>query len=191
MSLTKEKIVANATKYFETAEKHGFATPELQEFLGLEFVGAPASTYKHLHNAFEGGLIDHTLRVMKHAYYINKNNLIDELKVSDASLFKVVLLHGIGKAKLYVKETDGWWIKNRGRMYNFNDELASMNIGERSVYYALKCNVELTEDECSAIVNYDKIDDSKAEWHNTTMGDVLKMAVRLAILEEKALANEG
>ena len=29
-----------------------------------------------LHNAFEGGLVDHTLRVMKHAYLINENNLI-------------------------------------------------------------------------------------------------------------------
>lgn len=189
MSLIKEKIVANATKYFELAEKHKFATPELQEFLGLEFVGAPASTYKHLHNAFEGGLIDHTLRVMKHAYFINKNNLIDELKLTDASLFKVVLLHSIGKAKLYEKETDGWWISNRGRMFNFKEGYASMNVGERSVYYALQCGITLTDDECAAIVNYDKLDDNGAEWHNSVVGDVLKMAIRLAIMEEKGFNN--
>ena len=187
MSLTTEKIKSNATKYFKTAEKYGFMTPELQDFLGLDFISAPASTYKHLHNAFEGGLIDHLLRVTKHMVLINKNNLDKtNLVLNETSLFKVALLHGIGKAKLYIKETDSWWIQNRGRMYTFNNDLASMDIGERSVYYALSNGVELTDEEVAAIVNYDKVDDSKAEWHNTTLGDILKLAIRLAILEEKA-----
>jgi hypothetical protein len=191
MSLTKAKIVANATKYFETAEKHGFATPELQAFLGLDFVGAPASTTLKLHNAFEGGLIDHILRVMKHAYLINKNNLVAGLKLSETSLFKIVLLHSIGKAKLYVVNDSEWHRKNQGKMYNFNEDLVSARVGERSAYYALTNGVELNEEEYAAIVNFDKLDDAQAEWYNTTGGDLLKIAVRLAIMEEKHIANEG
>jgi hypothetical protein len=186
--MTKEKVIANTKKYLETAEKHGAMTEELQTFLGEDFIKAPASSFLHLHNCFEGGLIDHLLRVTKHMYLINKNNLPANLKVSETSLFKVGLLHGIGKAKLYLPETSDWWITNKGRMYTFNNDLASMDVGERSVYYAVSNGVQLTEDEAAAILNYDKIDDDKAEWHNTTLGDLLKLAVRIAILEEKASA---
>jgi len=186
--MTKEKIISNTKKYLKTAEKYGATSEELQLFLGEDLIKAPASSFLHLHNAFEGGLVDHLLRVTKHMFLINENNFSDDLKVSEASLFKVGLLHGIGKAKLYLPETDAWWRKNRGRMYIFNDELASMDIGERSVYYALSNGIELSDEECSAILNYDKLDDSKAEWHNTTVGDLLKLAVRIAILEEKASA---
>tara|TARA_R110000796_G_scaffold92618_2_gene196961 strand:+ start:5184 stop:5747 length:564 start_codon:yes stop_codon:yes gene_type:complete len=185
--MTKEKIISNTKKYLERAEKYGATTPELQTFLGENFIKAPASSFTHLHNCFEGGLIDHLLRVTKHMFLINKNNFSDGLRVSEASLIRVGLLHGIGKANLYIPETNDWWIKNKGRLYEFNNDLASMDVGERSVYYALSNGVELTDEECSAILNYDKLDDSKAEWHNTTVGDLLKLAIRISILEEKQM----
>ena len=189
MELTKEKIVKNTKRYLEAAKKHGAITDELANFLGEDLIKAPASSFEHLHNAFEGGLIDHTLRVMKHAYKINENNLIDKLSIKEDSLFKVVLLHGIGKVKLYTPETDAWQRDKRGKFYNFNNDLTSMRVGERSVYYALNYGVKLTDEEFAAIVNYDKIDDAQSEWHNTTLGDVLKIAIRLAIMEEKFLAK--
>lgn len=191
MSLKKSKIVSNTKKYIEKAKEYGFLTPELEDFLGNDIIKAPASTLLKLHNAFEGGLIDHTLRVMKHGYLINKNNLIDELKIDEVSLFKVILLHSIGKAKMYVPETSDWHIKNQGKMYNFNEDLISMKVGERSAYYALSHGVELTEEEYASIINFDKVNDSQAEWHNTTAGDVLRIAVRLAIMEEKKLSEKG
>lgn len=55
-------------------------TPELETLLGGDFIKAPASTMLKLHNAFEGGLVDHILRVMKHAYNINEG-IVDALKV--------------------------------------------------------------------------------------------------------------
>lgn len=185
MSLTEKQIVSNTKKYIETAQKYDILTPELEEFLGEDLIKAPASTMLKLHNAFEGGLIDHTLRVMKHAYLINKNNLTDGLKVSEASLFKIVLLHSIGKAKLYVPEKSQWHRDNQGKMYNFNEDLVSMRVGERSAYYAMSYGVELTEEEFAAISNFDKLDDAQSEWYNTTGGDLLKIAIRLAIMEEK------
>lgn len=189
MSITKKKIVANTKKYIDTAKEYGFLTPELEAFLGSDLISAPASTMLKLHNAFEGGLVDHTLRVMKHAYLINKNNLLDGLKVSETSLFKIVLLHSIGKIKLYKPETSQWHRDNQGKMYNFNEDLVSMRVGERSAYYALSNGVELTEEEYAAITNFDKLDDSQSEWHNTTGGDLLKIAIKLAIMEEKFLAK--
>jgi hypothetical protein len=189
MSLKKEKIVANTKKYIDTARKYGFLTPELEDLLGIDFISAPATTKLDSYNAFEGGLVDHILRIMKHAYHINKNNLIDGMKIDETSLFKVVLLHQIGKIKLFTPNKSKWHRDNLGKMYEFNNDLPSMKVGERSAYYALISGVKLSEEEFGAIVNYDKFDDKQSELHNSTLGDVLKIAGKLAIIEDKFLAK--
>lgn len=188
MSLTKEQIVKNTKKYLKTAKEGNFLTPELEDFLGEDFIKAPASTMLKLHNAFEGGLVDHTLRVMKYAYKLNEA-LIDEMQITMDSLIKVVYLHQIGKVKLYTPNESKWHRENLGKMYEFNEDLVSMRVGERSAYYALNFGVKLSDEEFSAIVQHDKVDDAQAEWHNSTLGDILKMANKLAIMEEKFLAK--
>lgn len=190
MSLEKKDIVSNMKKYIDTSKKFKFLTPELEDLLGTEFITAPASTMTKLHNAFEGGLVDHILRVMKYAYKINVS-LEDEMQLSMESLVKVVYLHQIGKTNLYVPEKSKWHRENLGRMYDYNEDVTSMKVGERSAYYALKCGIKLTDDEYVAIINHDKIDDAQSEWHNSTIGDILKIAIRLAILEEKMTADAG
>lgn len=185
MSITKEKVVKNAKKFFSTGEKYGFMTEALQTELGAEFVAAPASTATNLHNAFEGGLIDHLLRVTKYAVELNK---IVPTPVDNNSLIKVCLLHQIGKAKLYVTK-DSSWHNERGIMYDFNEELTSMRVGERSVYYAVNNGVSLTEDEYQAILNHDKDDtDKQSKWHSNMLAVLLRQANELAIMEEKANA---
>jgi hypothetical protein len=185
MSLTKEKVGKNFQKFCATGEKYGFLTETLKEFLGVDILTAPASTMISLHNAFEGGLIDHTLTVTKYAVSIN-GILPDALKVNQESLIKVCCLHQIGKAKLYIPETSEWHKENQGKMYKFNEELISMRIGERSAMYALSNGVSLTEEEYQAIVNFDKEDDDKmAKWHSTMLATILKQANELAIKEEK------
>jgi hypothetical protein len=156
-------------------------TPELEELLGEEFIKAPASTMIKLHNAFEGGLIDHIIRVMGYAYTIN-NGMPENLKIPMKSLIKVVYLHAIGKAHLYERIT---YKSNIGKVYDFKEDITSMSVGERSVYYAVTSGVALTDDEYVAIINHDKSDNLQSEWHNSVVGDILKCAIRLAIIEEK------
>jgi hypothetical protein len=189
MSLTKEKIVENTTKYIDTAKKNGFLTPELEELLGVDFISAPATTKLDSYNAFEGGLVDHILRVMKKAYNTNKYCVREEDKISLPSLIKVVYLHQIGKCKLFTPNKSKWHRDNQGKMYEFNNDLPSMKVGERSAYYALSCGIEFTEEEFAAIVNYDKVDDKQSEYYNSTLGDVLKIAGKLAVMEAKSLAK--
>ncbi len=184
MSLTQEKIVANTKKYFDTATKLGFMNDEFMKFLGEAFIKAPASTMADLHNAFEGGLIDHLLRVGSYAVKFN-NALPEEERVDQNSLLKVCLLHQIGKANLYKPCESEWQRKNQGKMYEFNDNLASMRVGERSVYYALSHGITLTEEEYTAIINLDKTDDKMAEYRNSMLGDLLKTAAIFAIKHEK------
>lgn len=187
MSLTVEKIAKNAKKFFQTGGEHGFMPESLMTFLGTDIVGAPASTRKDMHNAFEGGLIDHMLKVTKYAIILN-DVLPEPLKVDKSSLIKVCCLHQIGKAKLYKVCESQWHRDNQGKMYEFNEELLSMKVGERSVFYALQHGVVLTDAEFQAIVNYDKDDDDKqAKYHTSSLGMILKMANDIAIMEEKKM----
>ena len=71
MTITKDKVTTNAKKFFESGEKYNFMNSSLVEFLGVDFVGAPASTATNLHNAFEGGLIAHLLLTTKYAVELN------------------------------------------------------------------------------------------------------------------------
>lgn len=185
MSLEQEKIVANTKKYFETATTKGFMTNELMAFLGESFIKAPASTMESLHNAFEGGLIDHLLRVAQYAIKFN-NALPDDEKVDQTSLLKVCLLHQIGKAKLYTPCLSEWHRKNQGKMYEFNEDMISMRISQRSVHYALSNGVKLTEEEVAAIYMFDAVDDKMAEYHNSMLGELLKMGNTFAIKHEKS-----
>lgn len=189
MSLEKEKIVANTKKYFETATKNGFMTNELMTFLGEAFIKAPASTMESLHNAFEGGLIDHLLRVAQYCVKFN-NSLPTDEQVNQESLLKVCLLHQIGKANLYTECKSDWHRKNQGKMYEFNADLTSMRVSERSLYYAMSNGVTFTEEEYAAIIMFDKVDDKMAEYHNSILGELLKIGNTFAIKHEKSKSGK-
>ena len=186
----KEKIEKNKKKLYSTNEKYNIFTKELLKFLGDDFITAPASTMKSLHNAFPGGLIDHTILTTKYAMDINLS-LPENIRVENESLIKVCFLHQIGKSFIYKLCESDWHRKNQGKMYEFKDDMVSMRVGERSAHYALSYGVTLTEEEFQSIVNYDKPDDDKqARWHSSTLGIILRQANDLAIIEEKN-TNDG
>ena len=186
----KEKINKNNQTFLEKNELYGILSKELLEYLGEDLLTAPASTMKSLHNAFPGGLIDHILKTTKYAIGINKL-LPTGMDVEAQSIVKVCFLHQIGKTFLYKWCESEWHRNNQGKMYEFNEELTSMKIGERSVYYAMKYGVKLSEEEYQAIVNYDKPEDDKqSKWYGSTLSTILKQANELAIIEEKNNYNE-
>tara|TARA_R100000734_G_C3319302_1_gene115081 strand:- start:20535 stop:21110 length:576 start_codon:yes stop_codon:yes gene_type:complete len=181
----KDKILKNKQTFLEKNKLYGILNKELLDYLGEDLLTAPASTMTSLHNAFPGGLIDHVLKTTKYAIGINKL-LPDSLSVDAQSIVKVCFLHQIGKTFLYKWCESEWHRTNQGKMYEFNEDITSMKIGERSVYYAMKYGVTLSEEEYQAIVNYDKPDDDKqSKWYGSTLSTILKQANELAIIEEK------
>jgi hypothetical protein len=74
-------------------------------------------------------------------------------------------------------------------MYEFNNDITSMRVGERSAYYILSHGVSLTEDEFAAIVFFDKVDDKMSDYYNSMLGELLKMANTLAIKHEQKSAK--
>ena len=174
----KERIIKRARKYYATAEKYGdFITPELKEFLGEDFITAPASTlYGSINYSHAGGLIEYILNITKQMVSIN-TSLAENIRYDNEVLFKVALLHQIGKAKMFVYD-------DRNNKYGFNSALPIMSVGERSVYYALSNGVKLTEEVISAIISFDKTDEQSKSF-NSEIGDILKAAILLSRVEDK------
>ena len=185
----KEKILKNKQIFLEKNDNYKIFTSELLDFLGEDLMTAPASSMLSLHNAFPGGLVDHILKTTKYA--IGLSNLLPaKLSINSTSIVKVCFLHQIGKTFLYKWNDSEWHRKNQGKIYEYNEELVSIKIGERSAFYALKYGVELNEEEYQSIVNYDKSDDDKqSKWYGCTLSTILKQANDLAIIEEKNNSN--
>jgi hypothetical protein len=181
----KEKIVKNKEKFDKTNETYNILTKELLDYLGEDLYSSPASNMESMYNAFPGGLVDYILRVTK--YGINLNSILpDNQKVDKSSIIKVCFLHQLGKVRLYKFCESEWHRKNQGKMYEFNEDLVSMRVSERSAYYTMKFGVDLTEEEYQSIVNYDKTDDDKqSKWYGSTLSTILRMANELAIIECK------
>ena len=187
-----KKTISKNKKLFEfTNEKYSVYTTKLVEFLGNDLFTAPASTLLSLHNASEGGLLDHLIRVAKYAAMFNEI-LPETLKCTKESIIKVSFLCEIGKVFLYKPCESKWHRENQGKMYEFVEENTSMKIGERSLFYALSNGVMLTESEAQAILSFDKDDDDKmVKWHSTPLTKVLKTAIEFAIMEEKNTENNN
>jgi hypothetical protein len=123
------------------------------------------------------------LTVAKYAMNIN-DTLPETMRISKDSLLKVCLLHQIGKSRMYIPCTSQWHKDNQGKMYDYSSENLPIKVGELSVSYALSHGVKLSDDELVAIMNFDKSeDDLQAKFHNSLLGDLLKMANTLAIKE--------
>ena len=181
----KEKILKNKEKFNKTNETYNILSENLLEFLGEDLYSAPASNMESMYNAFPGGLIDYILTVTK--YGINLNDILPESqRVDKKSIIKVCFLHQLGKVKLYKFCESEWHRKNQGKMYDFNEELVSMRVGERSAYYSLRYGVELSDEEYQSILKYDKTDDDKqSKWYGSTLSTILRLANELAIIECK------
>jgi hypothetical protein len=109
--------------------------------------------------------------------------LPDDLKQPVATIVKVAFLCQIGKVFMFKMKEGG---AQGGKMYDFNDEIVRLHIGERSAWYATRYGVKLTEEEYQAIVNMDKDEDDKmAKYFSTTLTQIIKYGFELAIMEEK------
>ena len=181
----REKILKNKEKFNKTNETYNILSENLLEFLGEDLYSAPASNMESMYNAFPGGLIDYILTVTK--YGINLNDILPESqRVDKKSIIRVCFLHQLGKVKLYKFCESEWHRKNQGKMYDFNEDLVSMRVGERSAYYSLRYGVELSDEEYQSILNYDKTDDDKqSKWYGSTLSTILRLANELAIIECK------
>lgn len=115
-----------------------------------DFFTAPAST--RFHGAFEGGLLEHSLKVYEILKYKANNNILD-LKFNEDTLILVALLHDICKLNFYkvdyrnAKNALGEWEKVP---YYTVDDTIPYGHGEKSVMIVTEY-IKLTSEEKYAI----------------------------------------
>jgi hypothetical protein len=181
--LTITQLEKNQKRFRETNEKYGIFSPALEEFLGDAFYTTPASSSLNMIGCYPGGLLHFLIRACTYAIKVNEI-LPDRLKQPTETIVRVVFLSQIGKVFMF-KMKDGE--NYRGQLYDFNDDLVRMHVGERSVYYALKYGVDLSENEYQAILNLDKDGgDKMAKYFSEPLTEVIKHGFGLATMEEKS-----
>ena len=183
--LTITQLENNKKKFKETNLKYNIFTKELEEFLGEDFYTSPASSSLNMIGCYPGGLLHHIIKTCRYTLKLNEI-LPDGLKQPVATIIKVVFLCQIGKVFMFNMKNGG---AQGGKIYDFNDDLMSIRSYERSVFYALKYGVSLTEEEYASIICIDKPEnDLQVKYHNSMLGEILKIGITLAIKEEKSLS---
>ena len=117
---------------------------------------APASSMLKFHNAFDGGLIDHSINVTKTLFRL-RAVLAPEIPVESCAI--VGLYHDLGKTgapdhPMYIPEVRKWQHETLGQMYKINDDFTFLDVPTRSLLYLLRF-VNLTDEEAQAIRYHD------------------------------------
>jgi hypothetical protein len=180
--LTIAQLENNKKKFLETNVKYNIFTKELLGFLGEDIYTSPYSSSLNMMGCYPGGLLHHVIKSCRYSIKLNEI-LSDHLQKPIESIVKVVFLCQIGKVFMF-KLNDGPPIGNK--MYDFNDDIVRLHVGERSAYYALKYGVKLTEEEYQGIINIDKENDDKmAKYFSSTLSLIVKNGFELAAMDEK------
>lgn len=202
-------IEANYNRFMEIIgkdERSGQLEKMYEEF-GNELIEAPASSFRHFHNAFVGGYIDHVLRVhdiaIQQAKLYNQNG--GQLNFTPQELVFAAIHHDLGKLgyvgdPYYLEEDSDWHRKNLGRLFKYN-EIQYMSVTDRALYMLQKFGVEVTRNEWIAIKLSDGMydDSNKAYLKNnmypypmkTNLPYIIHMADFMATNIERDSARPG
>lgn len=121
--------------------------------VGQSYMICPASSRTDYHSCYPGGLLVHSMNVIK-----NLNRLAKALApgtYSDMTLVFVGAFHDLGKVgdgvnEYYVPNPSDWH-RQKGMLYEVNKECVWMPTSERGLYILQKYGIEVSADEYLAI----------------------------------------
>jgi putative nucleotidyltransferase with HDIG domain len=157
---------------------------------GLEetLILAPCSTRTEFQGAFAGGLVDHSLKVLKTMSALNRAY---EANIGTESLVVAGLFHDIGKCgsegRPYYLPKNSEWHNKQGIMYEVNPDMINMPVSLRSLFLLQSAGVRLTSDEHYAISTVkDRIrttDENLFVPNEPMLAVVLQQAIRVVCLK--------
>lgn len=137
----------------ENAEMKEGAT-QLCEDLHDRFAVAPASTRTDFVGCFPGGLVWHSLNVLR-VMKAMRTSLDLEKAVHPDTLILLGLFHDVGKLgnskEDYYLPQQSDWHRNKGMLYEINENLTQMPVSARSVWWLNQYNIPLSETEICAL----------------------------------------
>lgn len=195
MSLTPEEIEQNWKRMQSLLEKCGDRAPDairMVEALGERLALCPASGKRDYHNAFPGGLVDHSLRVLGNAVRLTGTF---GWQVPRDSLILACLLHDLGKVgdherDYYVPQTDQWRVDKLGEEYTYSKEIQYMTVPDRSIFLCQHFGLKLKQDELLAIRLHDGfvVEENKPYClKEPLLAHVVMTADYIATIQEKGL----
>jgi len=125
---------------------------DLLDEVGDRLAVCPASTSLKNVGAFPGGLVWHSIEVLKVMKELNK---VYDFGISSDSMILTALFHDLGKIgdadnDYYLPQDSDWHRDKLGQMYTINEELASTSVSVRSLWWLSSCG-PLSADEIGAI----------------------------------------
>jgi hypothetical protein len=197
--LTPEQITENYEEYVSLLKKTGDHRQQqidnllscFEERLAL----CPASHCIENHGCFPGGLVQHSLRVLK---MCNRLAQASGFKLDKQSMIFACLFHDLGKVgdtqeDHYITQTNDWW-RQKGNLYEINPKLQWMNHEHRSIYNLQHFNVPMTSDEFLAIMLHNGlIKDANKEYmfKEPILAILVHQADLLAVRSEKSERNNA
>ena len=194
MKLTDEKIVENWNNLI-TIIGDSFSGERRERLLEMynyfeeRMLIAPASGLEHYHNCFEGGYVDHVLRVMEcaqrlHIQWKEMNAVID---YTEEELMFSALNHDLGKIgdrehPYYIPNPSEWHRKNQGKIYDYSPNLQHMSVPDRSVFLLQDFGIKFTANEIIAIRCHDCLYDQANEAYLKTYNPNKELQNHLPIL---------
>lgn len=142
-----------------------------------DFYFAPANPSTNMFGCYPGGLVQHLINVG--TYMLKQNEMLPEaLRIPKKNVVTVALLHDLGKINLF-KINSNDYQRKQGKTYEYNNDLTSMQIGERTLYY-LQNLVTFTAEEFQTILFFGKNDDKQAEYFGNIMVSMLRNAIKMS-----------
>lgn len=196
MTFTAEQLEQNWEKFLSMCKHTGpgraDAVIEMCETFGERLALAPASGRTEHHNAFPGGLVDHSIRVLVNARSLSKAL---NVQLPTESIVLCALFHDLGKVgnekeDYYLPQDSDWHREKLGEMYKTNKNLQYMTVPHRGLYLLQKFGVVLTQDEYIAIMIHDGQhcpENKPYSMQEPMLASVLMMADFSATKQEKAL----
>lgn len=132
---------------------------KMVDHLGERLAMCPGSAKVEFHNAFPGGLVEHSLRVLDFATEWHKGlKRTVTTKVTKGSLIVSCLFHDLGKVgddehDYYVPlSRENEWKRDKwGQRYDYNDKLSYMTVPLRGLWLLQRFGVVLTQEESLAV----------------------------------------
>jgi putative nucleotidyltransferase with HDIG domain len=195
---TPEQIQENYEQFVELTKRAGDDRQEqigkllahFEERLAL----CPASHYTEYHNCFPGGLIDHSLRVLK---LCNRLAKAAETQLNKESMIFCCLFHDLGKLgdpehEYYLPQMNDY-NRNKGYLYEYSKDIIFMEHAHRSIFNLQYFNIPMTTDEFVAILIHDGPNlpaNEKYSMRERTLSLLVHQADRLSVDAEKLVYKQ-
>lgn len=197
MNFTAEQIVDNWNKLLSIIKNtfDGERKEKLTElYLHFEdrFLITPASGKTFYHGAYPGGLIEHTLNVIKYSLqlydlWISNGNIPNFTK---EELIFSAMNHDLGKIgdldEPYFIEHNEHWRKERGEIYIHNPNIRWMNVAHRSLFLLQYFGVKYSQTEMLAIMLHDGMYDEGNKYYLVQYTEGKQLKDNLPILLHQA-----